>query len=135
VNAIAELIPLIERWRDTARPASAGRVLTFMKHGPIPPKMKITRTPATQCPHCGYVTDCASGLTHASPPRPGDISICLKCTGINRFDHSLKLIPASTSFLRRLPRSERQEVKRIQIAIIHAQQQRPEQFTDLGKNA
>lgn len=62
-------------------------------------------TPGTQCPACGYEMDAVTELTtEGTLPKPGDFSLCVKCSQPLRFDNSLKLIAISTFELARLSR-------------------------------
>jgi hypothetical protein len=45
----------------------------------------------SMCTNCGYEMDTASGVTHKEAPKPGAISICLKCSHIMAFGDGLKL--------------------------------------------
>lgn len=47
-------------------------------------------TPVAPCPHCGEELDVASGLGTQDGPKPGDISLCIDCGGVNIFDENLK---------------------------------------------
>lgn len=46
------------------------------------------------CGHCGKVLDGASGA-HGEKPKPGDVSVCMSCTGANTFGEDLRLVPLS----------------------------------------
>lgn len=55
--------------------------------------------PETQCPHCTYKVNAATATDGDGAPKPGDFSICIKCTAIAIFDDTLAL--------RKLTREER----------------------------
>ena len=44
------------------------------------------RTPACECPACGYEIDAAMAATEGTAkPKPGDLSICLACASALKF--------------------------------------------------
>jgi len=45
-----------------------------------------------KCPEWGRVSDCLTGRTI---PKPGDVSICIYCSGLSVFDHTLNQRPAT----------------------------------------
>ena len=49
--------------------------------------------PESVCPRCGYKTDAATMLEddHAVP-KPGDVSICMKCAHVRKFGADLRLV-------------------------------------------
>lgn len=47
-----------------------------------------TRLTPSTCVDCGYMLDTCSG---EADPKPGDITICIRCAGINAFDKNLIL--------------------------------------------
>lgn len=45
------------------------------------------------CPHCNYEVDTHSSIESKEyTPSKGDVSICIKCAGWNKFDDELSLI-------------------------------------------
>lgn len=44
----------------------------------------------SKCPHCGKVIDAATGMGDYSP-KPGDVTVCLRCEGLNQFTELLHL--------------------------------------------
>lgn len=48
-------------------------------------------TPTNLCPHCGYMIDRASGLDGEQGPRPGDVTLCLRCAEVSLFGATLQL--------------------------------------------
>lgn len=59
--------------------------------------MRQTRLPASQCPYCETKLDAATDLETVVMPKPGDISICIKCAQLLIFTDDLTLrkpIPA-----------------------------------------
>jgi len=53
-------------------------------------KWTSTDLPSDNCPVCGYRVDAASTWQQASPS-PGDLSVCIACASISRFDDRLRL--------------------------------------------
>lgn len=43
------------------------------------------------CPHCGYQPDTATGIDSDERPQPGNLSVCINCTGMLYFDDNLIL--------------------------------------------
>ena len=58
-----------------------------MTHSP-----RTTKIPATICPSCGWKNDAATHPTEDVAPTPGDLSVCLRCQEIMRFDDGLQLV-------------------------------------------
>lgn len=49
--------------------------------------MRTHRNQHGACPHCGARQDAATEATAAlRPPRPGDVSICIRCAGVSVFE-------------------------------------------------
>jgi len=50
---------------------------------------------ASECPACGHVCNMARGFNTAKPPRPGCLSVCVRCAAINEYgpDMQLRLVP------------------------------------------
>lgn len=44
----------------------------------------------SKCPHCGKVIDAATGMGDYSP-KPGDVTVCIGCEGLNQFTEDLHL--------------------------------------------
>lgn len=53
--------------------------------------MHKTRLPACRCPYCGTQLDAATKLDRAIMPKPGDISVCIKCAQVLVFADDLML--------------------------------------------
>lgn len=49
-------------------------------------------TPGCFCPRCGYYTDRASNLFNGRNPVPDDLTVCLNCAALNKFDATLRLV-------------------------------------------
>ena len=54
--------------------------------------MKWTSTDLSpdNCPVCGYRVEAAS-TPHQTTPSPGDITVCMACASVSRFDDDLRL--------------------------------------------
>jgi hypothetical protein len=72
-----------------------------------------------QCPFCGHRCNrCAT--TDDAPPKPGDISLCLRCAEVSVFDRELRLRRASPRELTRLKSDpDWLKVERMRRAIRH----------------
>lgn len=80
-------------------------------------------TPISQCPKCGCRLDAATHPTEDVASTPGDISVCLRCQEILRFDDSLVLRQPSRTELDEIIREQpeiRSLVFRMQRAAAHA---------------
>ena len=53
--------------------------------------MNDTRTPKSPCPICGYVMDAATMVNGSAGPKPGDVSICMRCGAVNLFGEDLTI--------------------------------------------
>lgn len=53
---------------------------------------KTTFVPASNCPNCGTQLDAATHPTEDVSPSPGDVTVCLHCQEILRFDATLALV-------------------------------------------
>lgn len=89
----------------------------MLKNHPIPP---------SQCPHCKKLFDMAMGAARDLPPRPGDIAICTKCTGLLRYNKSLKLVRLVG--IRKLPPHQQEVIREIRKVIKTANSQSKSQF-------
>ena len=47
-----------------------------------------TKVPPATCPHCGDSQDAATGL-QVPVPSPGDLSVCIKCTGVSIYQQDM----------------------------------------------
>jgi hypothetical protein len=57
-------------------------------------------TPPSLCLACGYYVDRASAVTGKGRPVEGDVTVCLNCGGLHRFDVKLNLVPTSLDAVR-----------------------------------
>ncbi len=51
--------------------------------------------PKSACPGCGYKVDHCSRPEQGVPlrkPKPGDLSLCLNCGQVNKFDAKMELV-------------------------------------------
>lgn len=78
--------------------------------------MTSTTLPLSACAICGADFDTASGAGHDRPPRPGDVTMCLHCGGVHRFDAKLRAV-VFPDWRSALPPATVSEVERVQGAI------------------
>jgi hypothetical protein len=85
------------------------------------PTFEKFRTPACNCPHCGYLID---GATHAggeegpvNHPEPGDVAICLRCVRLSRYGDDLQLIALTDEQMDALPAEVKHDLARAQAAL------------------
>lgn len=69
-----------------------------------------TKHAANFCPACGYRSDSSTSIGTQAVPKPGDITLCIKCGEMNRFTQSLQLEPVPDDWLADLPLEERNEL-------------------------
>lgn len=55
---------------------------------------KTHEVPMSHCPFCLEPADRASAVDHEFSPKPGDVSVCLKCQGVVMFGEHMELLPA-----------------------------------------
>ena len=78
--------------------------------------------PICACPSCGTRIDAASSLCEGSPaPVPGDITICIDCAAVMRFDKDLTVRLTSPAELRALHPDTQRDLARAQRAIRRVQ--------------
>jgi hypothetical protein len=54
-------------------------------------ELKDYETPKALCPYCGYAVDRALEAQAGTQPRPGDLSLCMACSGLSIFSDALTL--------------------------------------------
>lgn len=48
--------------------------------------MRTHRNQHGACPHCGRRQDAGTNMTGDVAPKPGDVSICIRCAGVSVFE-------------------------------------------------
>jgi hypothetical protein len=79
------------------------------------------KVPPSMCPHCGYVADGAMRAASdgaGREPEPGDVGVCIKCAGINRYNDKLQLEILPAGAFKELSDELRHEVMLAQRAVI-----------------
>lgn len=74
-----------------------------------------------KCPHCGHRMDSASHMTEKVKPKPGDLTVCMQCASVLRFDSSLAVRTISDEQLRRIKQRDPEaaaELMKVQRAIL-----------------
>ncbi len=74
--------------------------------------MTTTRIPDSHCHACGTLFDRASDLLGRARPKPGDISVCVRCGVAATYDQDLRVVPLSASELAALPDEVRDKLAR-----------------------
>lgn len=70
------------------------------------------------CPHCGYASDSLGTLGPTTPrPRRGDMSVCIGCGELLRFDRKLRLVRMPATAIAALPEDDAQELAKVQLAV------------------
>lgn len=76
--------------------------------------MKNPTLPICHCPTCGYVLDSATCVEGDHNPKPGDVSVCLKCGEVLQFNESLAVVAADLNSLITLDDQQRNLIGRAQ---------------------
>lgn len=66
-----------------------------------------------RCPYCGYFSDRATHLEEEVTPEKGDLSFCINCGNVSKFDNNLNLVKIN---LHKLSFQEKKEIARIKSA-------------------
>jgi hypothetical protein len=75
----------------------------------IPLKLKIAKevvSKEAQCPYCKHTVDRASAVNETgemAQPKPGDISVCIRCANWNVYDSDMQLRDMSEEEIAALP--------------------------------
>lgn len=83
---------------------------------------KRTRLEPSPCAHCGQRLDAASSDT--STAKPGDVSVCISCAGINRFGDGMRLVGVTPEDLASLPDGIRSQLEEMQALLRRGHQLR-----------
>lgn len=68
--------------------------------------------PSDLCPECGYAVDAATGVDgDAARPKPGDISLCLRCGAALEWDTSMVMRSVPEEALRELDAKTRRLIE------------------------
>lgn len=62
----------------------------------MPKPIESYRLPESPCPGCGYVMDAATGINGGESPVPGNLTICIKCASVSKYDEELLLVPVTS---------------------------------------
>lgn len=61
--------------------------------------IKENEIPPSHCPYCNATLDAATGINTEDKPSPGDLTVCVECQNICRFDENLQLRVATKEYL------------------------------------
>ena len=87
--------------------------------------MRSYRTKRSECPKCAHKLDAATAIgPKARRPRPGNLSVCISCAALLRFDERLALVELTQQELEALPIDAAWELMRIRRAVLLMQQER-----------
>jgi hypothetical protein len=78
--------------------------------------MRDTKIPESTCPWCGEKLDGAASLEDQTP-KPGDITICVECLNVSKFDQDLHLLKIEEAEKETWTPEERSKVARIQLGL------------------
>jgi hypothetical protein len=82
----------------------------------------ITRTEPKYCTTCKKLQDAHKSLDTDAVPRPGDLSICLYCATLSKFDEDLNLIPLTPQELEDIKSTDAGAYQVMMKAAIHITQ-------------
>jgi hypothetical protein len=86
----------------------------------------ITETKPSTCPRCRHEVDAATHPTEDVRPRPGDVSVCIGCQGVNLFAEDLTLRMPTPEELQRLRGSDAwPQIQRIVHAMLRVKRRTP----------
>ena len=77
----------------------------------------MTELPASECVYCGARHDAASAVGDVGRPKPGDVTVCIKCGGLLAFDDRMLLRKAEDSELENFDYGTRQQIAKVREAI------------------
>jgi hypothetical protein len=63
---------------------------------PKPGMVVTTRLKPCPCPNCGYGLDAATAAFEDVRPKPGDLTVCIKCAALLEFTDGMGYAPANT---------------------------------------
>lgn len=70
-----------------------------------------------ECPQCLAELNRISSVGHDQGPKPGDVSVCADCGGLNVVGEKLDLEPASNEVLESLPADQRELIQKLQVRL------------------
>lgn len=82
--------------------------------------MATTKIDGNRCPKCGRKQDLSTSVENDSTPKPGDISICIGCIAVCRYDQQLKLALLTEKELEELKKHKEQWtlIQQVQSAVV-----------------
>ncbi len=72
--------------------------------------MKTYRHVSTTCPRCKMRLNATVDPKGRGMPRPGDLTICVQCGEILKFDNRLRLRPVTAEQIESLPKATAEEL-------------------------
>lgn len=82
--------------------------------------------PASACPRCGHVMDCATPMFGDARPQAGDVTVCIRCAQLCAYEPSMTLRALTDEEFIELPLDMRTQLKRATHAVNNVQnQQKP----------
>jgi len=79
--------------------------------------MTAHRLPESECPSCGYRVDAASGISTDEAPKPGDVTLCMKCGQVMQFTATLGVRGVQPASIPGIDRATMRNIRRAQRAI------------------
>lgn len=81
---------------------------------PKPGMVVTTRLKPSPCPNCGYAMDAVTAAFEDVRPKPGDVTVCIKCAALLEFTDDMRYAPANT---RRLALETLEQLAQVQAAV------------------
>lgn len=75
------------------------------------------RIEESACPKCGLKLDAVTPVHGWEPVQPGDLSVCVQCAAVVRFDHTLHVHAVRVGEFKWLPHDVRRVIENTQQAI------------------
>lgn len=72
----------------------------------------------TICPHCGVVNDSCTDAFGDCAPSPGDVSVCILCSGLGIYEKDLSLRSPTDAEDAELNRDERITAVRAEVMVL-----------------
>ena len=95
---------------ETTRVSPAMRTLQAFADG-VTGDEHNARIPGSPCGHCGELLDHATGAGGGA--KPGDLSMCIRCLGMNAFDEQLRHVALSAEEFSALPAKLRDQLEQM----------------------
>jgi len=80
--------------------------------------MESHKVKKDNCPHCSAAFDRVTGVNVDDGPTENDLSVCIKCGNINRFDENIELVMAEDEFLEGIKENNKEDYDTLMEVVI-----------------